>query len=163
WLVRTARRSGSGVEGDAFWYAAAEKVLAPILLGAACSGGSMGQVVAWLDTQEKERGTTALEANRVDEAANRVRAISVWGERTRGSVYATATTVLLAYTDPEVLASALRSDLQAKHLLDGNRNTAYLCAPAHEQRRLQPLFATLVQEIVAHAYERATAIGGPLD
>ena len=48
------RRSGSGVEGDAFWYAAAEKILAPILLAAACSGGSMVQVVAWLDTQETE-------------------------------------------------------------------------------------------------------------
>jgi type IV secretion system protein VirD4 len=163
WLVRTARRAGSGVEGDAFWYAAAEKILAPILLAAACSGGSMVQVVAWLDTQEKERVTTALEVNGFDEAAIAFDAISLWDERTRGSVYATAQTVLLAYTDPEVLASALRSDLQAKHLLNGKRNTAYLCAPAHEQRRLQPLFATLVQEIVAHAYERATATGGPLD
>ena len=62
WLVRTARRSGSGVEGDAFWYAAAEKILAPILLAAACSGGSMVQVVAWLDTQETERVTTAASA-----------------------------------------------------------------------------------------------------
>jgi type IV secretion system protein VirD4 len=123
----------------------------------------MVQVVAWLDTQETERVTTALEANGFDEAAIAFDAISLWDERTRGSVYATAQTILLAYTDPEVLASALRSDLQAKHLLDGKRNTAYLCAPAHEQRRLQPLFATLVQEIVAHAYERATATGRPLD
>ncbi len=57
----------------------------------------------------------------------------------------------------------LRHRPDHKHLLDGKRNTAYLCAPAHEQRRLQPLFATLVQEIVAHAYERATATGRPLD
>src|SRR5207248_3542237 len=56
-----------------------------------------------------------------------------------------------------------KSALQPKHLLDGKRTTAYLCAPAHEQRRLQPLFATLVQEIVAHAYEQATRSGGPLD
>src|SRR4029078_10510962 len=42
-------------------------------------------------------------------------------------------------------------------------STAYLCAPAHEQRRLQPLFATLVQEIVARAYERSAEISAALD
>ena len=36
-------------------------------------------------------------------------------------------------------------------------------ATAHEQRRLQPLFATLVQEIVSHAYDRSTETGKPLD
>src|SRR5207245_1836212 len=67
------------------------------------------------------------------------------------------------YTDPGVLVSAMSADLRAEYLLDGGRHTAYLCAPAHEQRRLQPLFATLVQEIVAHAYERTTQTGTPLD
>ena len=71
--------------------------------------------------------------------------------------------MLAAYADPGVLASALTSELRAERLLDGGRHTAYLCAPAHEQRRLQPLFATLVQEIVARAYERATETGKPLD
>jgi type IV secretion system protein VirD4 len=162
WLVRAARRAGSGVEGDAFWYAAAEKVLAPILLAAACSGGLMQHVIAWLDTQEKERVTTALEVNGQEEAAIAFDAISMWDERTRGSVYATAQTLLIAYTDPCVLASAQTAELQPRHLLNGNSNAAYLCAPAHEQRRLQPLFATLVQAIVAHAYERATETGRPL-
>jgi len=32
-----------------------------------------------------------------------------------------------------------------------------------EQRRLQPLFATLVQEILAAAYERATETGEPIE
>src|SRR5205085_6097695 len=74
-----------------------------------------------------------------------------------------AQTVLIAYADPGVLASALSAELRAERLLDGSWNTAYLCAPAHEQRRLQPLFATLVQEIVAHAYGRAAETGRPLD
>lgn len=163
WLVRAARRAGSGVEGDAFWYAAAEKVLAPILLAAACSGGFMQQVIAWLDTQDKEHITEALDKNGFEEAVVAFDAISLWDERTRGSVYATAQTVLLAYADPCVLASAQTSELQPAHLINGKPNTAYLCAPAHEQRRLQPLFATLVQEIVAHAYEHSTKSGGPLD
>jgi type IV secretion system protein VirD4 len=163
WLVRAARPANSGIEGAAFWYAAAAKILAPILLAAACSGGTMAQVVQWLDGQEDEPVQLALEANGQEEAITAFDAISMWDERTRGSVYATAQTVLIAYTDPGVLASAMSAELRAEHLLDGGSHTAYLCAPAHEQRRLQPLFATLVQEIVAHAYERATATGTPLD
>jgi type IV secretion system protein VirD4 len=163
WLVRTARPAASGIEGAAFWYAAAAKILAPTLLAAACSGGTMAQVVRWLDSQATEPVQLALEANAQEEALAAFDAISMWDERTRGSVYATAQTILLAYSDPGVLASAMSAELRAEHLLDGGSHTAYLCAPAHEQRRLQPLFATLVQEIVAHAYERATATGKPLD
>jgi type IV secretion system protein VirD4 len=57
----------------------------------------------------------------------------------------------------------MTAELRAERLLDGGWHTAYLCAPAHEQRRLQPLFATLVQEIVAHAYDRTSETGKPLD
>ena len=39
-------------------------------------------------------------------------------ERTRSGVYTTAETVLAAYTDPGVLASALTSELRAARLLD---------------------------------------------
>jgi type IV secretory pathway TraG/TraD family ATPase VirD4 len=84
-------------------------------------------------------------------------------DRTRSNIYATAGTLLAAFADPGVLASALREEITAKRLLDGNQHTLYICAPAHEQRRLQPLFATLVQEIAAEAYERATSTGHPLD
>jgi type IV secretion system protein VirD4 len=163
WLVRAARPTQSGLEGAAFWYVAAAKMLAPILLAAACSGGTMAQVVEWLDSQEAEPVVRALEANNEDQALAAHEAISMWDERTQGSVYATAQTALLAYTDPGVLSSAMSSELQAQYLLDGSNHTAYLCAPAHEQRRLQPLFATLVQEIVAHAYERSARTGKPLD
>lgn len=163
WLVRAARPARADVEGAAFWYAAAAKVLAPILLAAGCSGGTMAQVVQWLDEQDTESVKFALGANGEEEAITALDAMLAWDERTLGSVYATAQTVLIAYADPGVLASAMSADLRAEHLLDGGSHTAYLCAPAHEQRRLQPLFATLVQEIVAHAYERATETGAPLD
>ena len=163
WLVRAARPSSATSDAADFWYGATSKALAPILLAAACSGGTMAQVVQWVDGQEDEPVRFALEANGEEEAVTAFEAISMWDERTRGSVYATAQTVLIAYTDPGVLASAMSAELRAEHLLDGGCHTAYLCAPAHEQRRLQPLFATLVQEIVGHAYDRSTETGKPLD
>jgi type IV secretion system protein VirD4 len=163
WLVRGARTSGSSSDAADFWYGATAKLLAPILLAAACSGGSMAQVVAWVDSQEAGRVGRALEENGEEDAVAAFEAIALWDDRTRGSVYATAQTVLNAYVDPGVLTSAMSSELRADRLLDGGWHTAYLCAPAHEQRRLQPLFATLVQEIVAHTYARTSETGKPLD
>ncbi|MBA3566223.1 MAG: type IV secretory system conjugative DNA transfer family protein [Actinobacteria bacterium] len=163
WLVRGARPGGGTSDAAEFWYGATAKLLAPILLAAACSGGTMVQVVQWVDVQEDERVRWALEQNDEQEALSGFEAISLWDEKTRGSVYATAQTVLIAYADPGVLASAMTAELRAERILDGGWHTAYLCAPAHEQRRLQPLFATLVQEIVAHAYDRTTETGQPLD
>jgi type IV secretion system protein VirD4 len=71
--------------------------------------------------------------------------------------------VLLAYADPGVLASSASCELNAAAMLDGGWHTAYLCAPAHEQQRLRPLFATLIAEIITAVYERATVTGRPLD
>jgi type IV secretion system protein VirD4 len=163
WLVRAARPSGRTLADADFWSSAAAILLAPILLSAACSGGTMWEVVSWVDMQETDKVRFALEANDELEALTALDAPTRWDERTKGSVYATAQTILNAYHDPGVLASAMGADLRPQHLLDGGQHTAYLCAPAHEQRRLQPLFATLVQEIVAAVYERATETGKPLD
>ena len=114
----------------------------------------------WVDSQDDEprRASARSRTTRRRRSTRSRRSRSGTTER-RGSVYATAQTVLIAYADPGVLASAMSSELRADRLLDGGWHTAYLCAPAHEQRRLQPLFATLVQEIIAHAYDRTTETG----
>ena len=165
WLVRGARPGALGSSDAAdFWYGATAKLLAPILLAAACSGGSMAQVVAWIDSQE----TDARHATRSSERRARRRSTRSRRSRSGTTGPEAASTrprrpCSIAYADPGVLTSAMTSELRAERLLDGGWHTAYLCAPAHEQRRLQPLFATLVQEIVAHAYDRTTETGKPLD
>ncbi len=163
WLVSGARRGSSGVENADFWYAAAAKLLAPILFAATHAGGSMADVVRWVDTRERDEVEDGLVLAGEPAAINAFAASHNRDDRTRSSIYTTAETILAAFADPGVLTSALMPDLRAERLLDGGCHTAYICAPAHEQRRLQPLFATLVQEIVACAYERATETGRPLD
>ncbi len=163
WLGAAAGRGNAGVENAEFWYAAAAKLLAPILLAAAATDGTMADVVRWVDSQAQEEVFEALELAGDEAALTAFQASTLRDDRTRSGIYTTAETVLAAYADPGVLASALLPELRAERLLDGGHHTAYLCAPAHEQRRLQPLFATLVQEIVAGAYERATETGKPLD
>jgi type IV secretion system protein VirD4 len=163
WLVNGARRGTAGMENAQFWYAAAEKLLAPLLFAAAHSEQTMADIVSWIDTQEEEQVTWGLELAGDPAAMAAFSASTLRDERTRSSIYTTAETLLTAFADPGVLASALDAEIQAERLLDGASHTLYLCAPAHEQRRLQPLFATLIQEIVARAYERSTEIGGPID
>ena len=163
WLSSAAHRGGHSVENAEFWYAAAAKLIAPILFAAAISDRTMADVVRWVDAQSQEDIFEVLEESGVDAAMTAFQASKLRDDRTRSGVYTTAETVLAAYADPGVLESALKSELRADRLLDGGHHTAYLCAPSHEQRRLQPLFATLVQEIVAAAYERATATSDPVN
>jgi type IV secretion system protein VirD4 len=163
WLVGAARGASPGIENAPFWYSAAEKLLAPLFLAAYHAELTIEHVLRWLDTQPKEEILFALELAGDRAATNAFVANLKREERTRSNVYATAETVMAAYADPGVLATAETSDLNAERFLDGNPNTAYICAPAHEQRRLQPLFATLIQEIAAAAYERSAKTGKPLD
>jgi type IV secretion system protein VirD4 len=168
-LTEVSRSSpGALADGD-FWYATAAKLLAPLLLAAATSGGTMTDVVRWVDTQEVDEVFDALTASGEQSALQAMRA--AWGrdDRQRSAVYTTAETVVEVFADPTVAAS--ESALPTLHpggridpgrLLDGS-DTLYLCAPAHDQRRLRPLFATLVAQVVEAAYERAGRQGAPLD
>jgi type IV secretion system protein VirD4 len=164
WLCGAARPgSGRLADGD-FWFAAAEKLLAPLLWAAAVSGAQIGDVVGWLDAGAEAEP----EVTRLLRRFGPPEALAAWGaswnrdERQRASIYTTAETVLAAYADPRVAASAARAEYLPNRLL-GGANTLYLCAPAHEQARLRPLFAALVRELIGEVYERSAASGRPLE
>src|SRR3984957_2794887 len=134
------------------------------MMAAALSGGSMADVVRWIDEQEMDQVAAVLEADGARDALQAVRAS--WGrdERQRSAVYTTAETVVEAFADPDVAASSdganygmtsgpfRNSIINPERLLDGG-NTLYLCAPAQDQRRLRPIFATLVSGVIEAAYE----------
>lgn len=157
--AQSSPRSGQDAE---FWAQAGARFLAPLLFAAALADRDMGDVTRWIDAEEHEEVLNILEEGEHDPARNAV--IAVWGadDRLRSSLYMTASIALEAYNDPAVLESARRSELTAGWLLDGT-NTAYLCAPADEQARLRPLFATLVREVVGEVYARASRTGHPID
>ena len=175
-------RSGAGTltDGD-FWYATAAKLLAPLLFAAAASGRTMADVVRWVDTQEVDEVFDALVASGEPAAAQSAQAS--WGrdERQRSAVYTTAETVVEAFADPAVAAceaaahgapwlgspgpsgvSATGRAIDPIGLLDDG-GTLYLCAPAHDQRRVRPLFATVVAQVIECAYSRVALHGQPLD
>lgn len=167
WLAAAARTSsGSGLQDADFWFAAAEKLLAPLLFAAATGGRTMEAVVRWLDEgAEVSEGEVQelLTDTGVAEAERAYLATQNREERQRSSVYTTAEMILAAFADPYVIAETSGADYSPAALLDGGANTLYLCAPLHEQERLRPLFSMIVQELLAVVYETAAATGRPLD
>jgi type IV secretion system protein VirD4 len=165
-LAGSARSSGAaGLEDADFWYSAAEKLLSPLLYAAAVSGGEMADVIRWLnDGAEAEPDVT----ERLSESGS-AHALSAWRanwnreERQRSSIYTTAETIIGAFSDPRVLDASSRPEYTPAALLDGNCNTLYLCAPAHEQERLRTLFAAMLSELVGVVYESSAQTGKPLD
>jgi type IV secretion system protein VirD4 len=149
-------------DGD-FWYAAAAKLLAPLLFAAANAGLTMDAVIEWLDTQEHSAVEAILLGVNCAEALNAMEANWSRDDRERSSIYTTAETVVEAYADPGVLQHSRVPDIQPEWFLDGRPNTLYLCASAREQRRLRPVFVALLQEMLDAGYAAASRNGRPLD
>jgi type IV secretion system protein VirD4 len=164
WLCAAARAGpASGAGDEDFWYAAAGKLLAPYLLAAAVAGRDLAHVVRWIDAQEEAEVAHILEAAGELDALGAAGASWQRDDRTRSSVFTTAEMVLEAYADPLILSSAAVSDIDPGRLLGGGMPTLYICAPGHEQERLRPVFATLLQTIITAAYDMALWRGGTLD
>lgn len=163
-----AARTGTaaGLQDSDFWFAAAEKLMAPLLFAAAVDGQSMGAVVRWLD-EGAERSEPEvlgiLRAAEVEEAERAYLATQNREERQRSSVYTTAEMIVAAFADPAVAAETAGSDWSPTEFLDGGANTLYLCAPLHEQERLRTVFSSVVQSLFGAVYEMAAATGKPLD
>ncbi len=157
WLASTARAGErGGLQDSDFWYAVAQKLLAPLLFAAARSGATMADVMRWVDLQDQEEPLRALQhANELDPIQAFAASINR-EERTRSSAYTTAETVLAAFADPGVLATTTRQpSIDPDRLLDGGSHTLYVCGPLHEQARLRPLFTALIEQTVARIYDRA--------
>ncbi len=157
WMAQAARDRQLG-END-FWSANAAKLLAPLLFAARAADLSISDVVRWVDIHDTEEVALLLKLTGNEEALAAATASWKRDERTKSSVYTTAETVLAAYADPQVAASAVSCDIDTDRLLDGGGHTLYVSAPLHEQARLRPLFTTLVQTVLAAAYEKAASKG----
>jgi type IV secretion system protein VirD4 len=152
-----------GLSDADFWYSAAAKLLAPLLFAAATSGRTMEDVVRWVDTQDEAEVMDAIDASHCEPASLAFHATLVRDERQRSSIYTTAETVLEAYADPTVLGHSRAAEIDADALLDGGANTLYICGTARDQRRLRPVFVTLLEQVLDTAYAMATRRGEPLD
>ena len=173
----------NGVEGGLdFWLAQAEILLSALLWVAHHSHRDMGAVCDWILSQDipSDAGTGEVRATLdvlldhedgaiaagASNAAKSLLAVWDMDERTRSSVYATAQTLVWAWSDPGVAASARSLDdaarLDLSWLLSG-ANTLYLCAPIEDQARLAPAFGGCLNDLIGQVYRRVAETGQPLD
>jgi type IV secretion system protein VirD4 len=163
-LTEVAKASIGTMSDADFWYATATKMLGPLLFAAAFGGCDMHDVVRWVDTHEEAEVLDLLAAAGVPEATHA--AWSAFGkeDRQRSSVYTTVETILEPFAGP---AGGPGADIghpmaDPAQLVQAD-NTLYLCAPAHDQRRLTPLFVSVVRGAIEHVYDRVARTGRPLD
>ncbi len=175
-LCQAAKADGTTGDGE-FWYSTAAKLLAPLFYAAALDRRTMADVVRWVDTQEVGEVAAVLEQSGAPEALDAARATWCRDDRTRSSVYTTAETVLAPFahgpaTQPSSWTSTPASPSPATPMtparfepaqLLGGTDTLYLCAPAHDQRRLRGFFTALTSQVLTHAFETATRAAQPLD
>jgi type IV secretion system protein VirD4 len=153
-LAEAADMSGLREQDANYWTLLGAKLLGVLLYAAARSDRTMSDVARWVDIQEQDEVTEALEQ------AGDLMALDAWSacrarpDNTLGSVYGTAETLLDVFADPVIAASADGCDLDIDALLEG-ANTLYLYAPANEQGRLRSLFELLVATIITRAEELA--------
>jgi len=143
-----------------FWFTGAAKALAPYLYAGAITGRSIRDVARWIDRQDQHDVGLVI-ASEVD-AANAHAATFRRDDRARSSLFQVMEQILGVYLDPTVARSSTRSDFDTTVLVN-TTSTLYLTAPARDQERLRPLFATVLTQLLDAAYRQHAATGKPLD
>jgi type IV secretion system protein VirD4 len=82
--------------------------------------------------------------------------------RTTSSVYATARDAVWPWTDPGLAASAEGCEITLDWLCSGS-NTLYLCAPLGDESRVGVVFAAMLHDLIAQAFELYNRQGVPIN
>lgn len=164
WELTAAAKSavGNSMALADFWFNAGAKALAPLMLAAYHSGGTIADVARWVDREERDEPLDLLRALESD-AAIAHEATFRREDRGRSNLVQVMQAAVGPYLDPTVADSARRSEIVAEKLLDGGRHTLYLSAPPDEQDRFRPLFTALLGQVISAAYRQAGRSGKPLD
>ena len=105
----------------------------------------MADVVHWVETGEEDEVLDLLDAAGVPEAVDAARSAFGKEERQRSSIVTTLETLLEPFAGRD--ARGARPPFDPAVLLAGS-DTLYLCAPAHDQRRLTPLFVGVLRAVL---------------
>jgi type IV secretory pathway TraG/TraD family ATPase VirD4 len=150
----------NGLPGSdaAFWGQLAAKLLGPLLLAAHLSDRDLNDVARWIDARSEHEALATLVQARAGIAEQWLEASFDREERQLASVLST----LEAVVAPLLRGAGAGMPIDP-HRLVASRETLYLCAPAHEQRRYRPMFTAVTQLVLEAAFTRARQEGGTLN
>ncbi len=174
-----ARAGGDDGPSDRFWRGQAEQLIAAMLWVAAnTKGHSMRNVVRWVVEMDRPDGENTgtlsplvrlLTDNEDESIALDAKQVRGWlhgqwstDPRTTSSVYATARNAVWPWTDPGLAASAEGCEITLDWLCSGS-NTLYLCAPLGDESRVGVVFAALLHDLIAQAFERYNRQGAQIN
>ena len=176
-LASTAPTTTGSTKAD-FWNTQAESLVTALMLVAANSDRTMGDVVRWILTRdmpiEAEQGEVApllrsLQANedqKVRDAVSFARDLlqGIWrgDERTTSSIYATARSMVWAWSDPAIVAASSTTDIDLDWVLRGS-NTLYVSSPLADHERVAPVLSGLLSDLIDQLFELNIQTGVPLN
>jgi type IV secretion system protein VirD4 len=153
---------GNEADKGPLWTGAMAMALAPFLYAAAADGRSVMEAAEWVEREERDAVTKVLRP--IDPGAAHAHETTFYrDDPSRSHYFHVMYQVLSVYGDPSVAATAAKHEIVTSELLDGGEHTVYLTAPDHDQVRFQPLFATIVRQVLTAATDRFAAEGTPLD
>ena len=120
-----------------------------------CDTGAAGAALRAIDTN-------GADADTVDLVGSSLEAVWKYDDRTRGSIYATATNHIRPWLDSGVRRWTRSCDVDLKWLT-GGENTLYVCQPMKDAQRLAPVFGGIYGDLVDQVYARYNTTGEPLD
>lgn len=143
WLAGSAKDSAADLRDGDFWFATAEKLIAPLLFVAARSEGRMAEVVAWLD-----EGPEACEAEMRERLENMG---AVWEKKPEGEEAGQETQAQADSVQQDTLEeSAQKARREAKAEAEAVRR-AYMATQNREERQRSSVYTTAETILAAFA------------
>jgi type IV secretory pathway TraG/TraD family ATPase VirD4 len=149
---------GRGITDGEHWRAGAATILRAVFHAAALGGVGMPDVRRWLASQDVREPARLLRDGNTPAAgwADDLHAMTLLGERERGSFYSVARNTLDATAEPRVMASTIGESFDVdRFLLTGS--TLFVVGPSHYQAVAAPMIVGLVDSIAQRAAELAAA------
>lgn len=138
------------------------KAMAPYLFAASLMDRRVGELVDWIDREDKDEVLEVLRSAHLPLAGAHHEATFRLDERTREAVFEMMQAIVDPYLDPAVARTAERHEIVADELLDGRPQTLYVTTPYHDRSRFRPVCAAVVRQVITRAYAMAAASGRPL-
>ncbi len=143
---------------EAFWLAAAARMLAPLLLAAALSDATLAELLSWISEQQLSEPLAILLAASEHDAYRVVLGSLDRDPRQSSSITTTIEVVVESLIDG---GSGIGGRLDFDQLLEA-KGTLYLCAPLRDQDRSRGMLTAIRNEALDHAMRRAASEGGRL-